>query len=337
MPGRRSPFRGAGLGLGLALGSAWVASASPEAGAPTLDELRSATVSGLEEPKSPVTLEAGRWEGEPVTPGGASRAGVWLVRGFRSTGDLDGDGADEAVVLIGSSGGGSGSLTHVVAFGRRDGRPVQLAAALLGDRVQVRAARIEDRLLRIYLVQAGEGDAACCPGEVTIRGYRLAPAQEGDGARLTPEPLCRTPRRLGPETIGDGEWVLRAWSRDEPAPGTPEVTLQHRLGRLGGSAGCNRYSASVVAGASPGDVTIGPAAATRRACAEPAASLEQRYLAALAAVQRIGFLAGQLALTAVAEDRPTTLLFDERPGKAGTSLDVLFCQEPATDDAPPAR
>lgn len=335
----------------LGAGAAARATSAADAGAPTLDELRSATVSALGEPSgtaapadpgAPVTLRDGRWEGEPVTEGGASRPSVWLVRGFRATGDLDGDGAEEAVVLVGSSSGGSGSFVHAVVFGRREGAPVQLAAAALGDRTQVRAARIADRLLRVYVVQAGAGDAACCPGEVTIRAFRFEPAGADDAgpARLSAVDACKTPRRLGPEILGDAEWVLRRWSWGEPAAGTPEVTLQHQLGRLGGSSGCNRYSASVTPGAGPGDVTLGPAAATRRACPEPAASTEQRFLGALGAVQRLGFLAGQLALTSVADGRPSTLLFDERPGRPsgpGASLDTLFCAEASAGLETPAR
>ena len=52
-------------------------------------------------------------------------------------------------------------------------------------------------------------------------------------------------------------------------------------GRVAGSAGCNQYNASFT---TDGDkITIGPAASTRRFCAEPAGVMEQeaQFLAAL--------------------------------------------------------
>jgi hypothetical protein len=78
-------------------------------GAPTLLELRNATYAGLEDLAVPVTLEERRWEGEPFEPGAASRPSVVLAPGFRLTGDLDGDGAEEAVVVLAQSSGGSGT------------------------------------------------------------------------------------------------------------------------------------------------------------------------------------------------------------------------------------
>ena len=67
-------------------------------GAPTLEERKNAACVGLRDLAGPVTLKDGRWEGEPFEPGAASRPTLSLAPGFRLTGDIDGDGAEEAVV-----------------------------------------------------------------------------------------------------------------------------------------------------------------------------------------------------------------------------------------------
>jgi len=71
--------------------------------APTLEELKNATYNGFKGHHGPVTLADGRWEGKPYVEGGASRPEVYFVRDFRLIGDVNGDGTDEAVVLLGES------------------------------------------------------------------------------------------------------------------------------------------------------------------------------------------------------------------------------------------
>ena len=75
-------------------------------GVPTLAELRNATFSGIEE--GPVSLSNGRWQGNPYVEGGASRPTAGLIDNVYYTGDLDGDGELEAVVILWRMGGGTG-------------------------------------------------------------------------------------------------------------------------------------------------------------------------------------------------------------------------------------
>ena len=65
--------------------------------APTLIELENATFAGMED--GSVTLRNGNWEGEPYVEAGASRPRAGLVDHVYYTGDHDGDGAQEAVVI----------------------------------------------------------------------------------------------------------------------------------------------------------------------------------------------------------------------------------------------
>jgi heat shock protein HslJ len=320
---RRLLASAAALGLACAVfaegeGDARAASEAP----PTLDELASATYAGLQDLAGPVTLRDGLWQGPPVVEGGASRPEVRLVRGFRVTGDVDGDGAPEAVVLLVQSSGGTGSYLYAVVAGRRDGRVSNLGTAFLGDRVQVRAATIDAGRLRVFIVRAGPDDAMCCPGEVTVLGFALRP-----GAGLEPFAACEHPGRLSPAVLGGVEWVLREWDGGDPAPAVPEVTLTFADGRISGSAGCNRYFASVEAGDTPGAIAVGPVGATRMACPDPIEAVETRFLAALGRVEKFSFLAGRLAFIYPNEAGAASLRFEAhaRGAESADALLALFC------------
>lgn len=280
--------------------------ASSPAGAPTLDELKSATYTGLEDLSAPVTLKDGLWEGEPCAPGGASRPTVSLARGFRVTGDLDGDGEEEAVVVLALSSGGSGTLNHLAVVKRADGGVSNVATAVLGDRVAIRAARIADATLRVSVVRAGDGDAMCCPGELADLAWTLS------GGRLAPAGSTGATGRLSLDTLAGAEWVLRDWDMDEPAPAEPEVTLAYQDGRFTGTSGCNRYNAAAKPGEQPGDLSVGPSAGTMRACPDPQAAVETRFLRQLSGAVKYGFHLGRLAVTYGKDGGVGVMLFEER-------------------------
>jgi len=267
---------------------------------PSASELANMSYAGIN--RDTVTLEDGRWEGKPFVEGGASRPAVGLVSNFRLTGDLDGDGVDEVIVLLWESSGGSGTFSYVAAAGRRDGKPVNLGTALIGDRVQLRTGQIQDGMIKLDVVQQGPDDAACCPSQNTSRYWTLGTdgLHEGE-AQVT-----------GTATLQDimgKEWLLIQLNRDEPAPEVPAVTLNFDGERLTGRSGCNRYFAGVTEGEIPGDLTIGMVGGTRMACPEEDMALETRYLESLGNVIKYGFLNGKLALMSQQDGVTRTLLF----------------------------
>jgi heat shock protein HslJ len=295
------------LGTGQARAEDRSASAqpAPAPGVPGLEELKNATYAGLEDLPGPVTLKDGRWEGEPFEPGGAARPIVSLAPGFRVTGDLDGDGADEAVVVLAQSLGGSGTFNYVAVVKRTAAGVRNLATTALGDRVDVRSARVEAGKLLVSVVRAGEGDAMCCPGELADLAWTLS------AGRLEPAENARVVGRLSLETLAGAEWVLRSWNLDEPAPPEPEVTLAYGEGRFTGTSGCNRYTATAKAGDQPGDLTVGPSAGTRMACPDLPSAVEARFLKQLAGATKFGFLLGQLAVTYTKEGGSIGLMLFE--------------------------
>lgn len=294
----------------LAAGFCTPAAGQVEAGPPSASspapvnaaEAAAATYRDLPGLAGPVTLVEGRWEGAPYVPGGAARPTVTLMRDLAVASDLDGDGAAETAVLIAQAGAGSGEFVHVALLGRRGGRVVHLATAPLGDRVAVRRVGAEPPTIAIEVVQPAESDARCCPGDLATRRFGFR-----DG-RLVAHPAVVT-GRLSLEALAATDWTLTHLGANEPAPRQPVVSLRVDGARIAGLAGCNNYTASVSTGASPGAMTIGAAAATRKMCPPDSMELEARYLRQLAAVTRFGFLAGKLALTWEHEGGTGVMLF----------------------------
>jgi heat shock protein HslJ len=92
------------------------------------------------------------------------------------------------------------------------------------------------------------------------------------------------------------------------------VTLVFGDGRVAGTSGCNRYTASIKTGDLPGSLSIdGPIAGTRMACPAPQSEVEARYLEALESTTRYSFLLGRLALTWQTEDATGNLIFSAQP------------------------
>jgi heat shock protein HslJ len=285
--------------------------AEPTAGAcgsevpPSLDELRNTTYRGFKDVREPVALVDGTWEGEPFVEGGASRPRIQFVGDFMIAGDLDCDGSDEVVVLLSESSGGSGTFLYLALVDRKGGELENVATESIGDRVQVRGARVEEGKIFLDVLRAGPNDAACCPGELATMGWKLS--RQGG---LSEVAGSSEPSRFSLETIGGREWVLAAWAFGEPAPAEPKVTLSFEDGRFVGKSGCNSYFASVQKGEMPGDLSVGPVGATRMACPEPAMDVESRYLQQLGSANRVGFLVTQLALSYEKDGVVGVMLFD---------------------------
>lgn len=273
--------------------------ATEPAGPPSLDEIANSTISGIYD--EPIQLQGGKYEGEPFDPDGASRPMVGLVEGFLLTGDLNGDGSEEAVVMPLESSGGSGTFTYLAVLGHEGSDLINLATAEVGDRVQIRDARIAGDRIELDVVQAGPEDAACCPGEMATLVWAL------DGNSLNPIDPGVEPTRLSVAALAGPEWVLARFDRTDRAPEEPEITILFEENRIAGGSGCNRYMGTVSAGEMPGDLTVGLLAGTRMACPAEVMELESRYQHHLEKVVKFGFLNRQLLLT-----------FEKEGGNVGT-------------------
>ena len=254
---------------------------------PTLEQIKSATVVGVFD--QAVTLADGVYEGAPAEPGAASRPRLVLWQPTFQTGDVDGEMGSEAIVLLSSTGGGSGEFVYVAVFGVRDGALANLGTAPVGDRTRLQNLWLERGKVVMDVIEAGPNDPACCPTQVTRKTFGM------DGGAL--KQLSSEVRGvLAVSMLSANEWTLVEMD-GQPLPPELDAPLIHfETDRVRGFAGCNRFTAPVQETA-PGQIDIGAAAAERKACPPPQMELEQKFLKQLDAVSGYGYLAGQLALT----------------------------------------
>lgn len=275
--------------------------------APSWQEVANAAYLGVFD--EAVVLKDGQWTGAPYVDGGASAPRAGLAGDFLMQGDVDGDAAEEAVVLLWSSSGGSGTFDYVAVLDRdATGAARNVAIAPLGDRVRVRSADIEEGRIVFDVVQAGPGDAACCPGQRVRRTFVL----EGESMTET------STDDQGRMTLADlaGEWRLVKFGAEDMPPEV-QITVQFENGTIAGSAACNRYTGSVREGDMPGQLALsGPLAMTRMMCPPSLMDWEQRYAAALEDLAQYAFVAGRLVLSWRGDDDSGTLIFARSQGRA---------------------
>jgi len=260
--------------------------AAGSASAPTRAELSAATYSGFED-LNPVTLEDGKWHGEPYVEGGVSAPAVWLDGRFYLAGDLDGDGAEEAVAHLAQSSGGTGNYGYLVVMGRAGGGLVQKGISMVGDRVQIRAARLAGVTIELDVLQAGPEDGMCCPSQLATRVFTMGP----DGLAETGSSVIGT---LSLETLEGTNWVLQDDNADTEMP---PITLVFDSGKVSGSAGCNRFNGTVTGGITASNIQVGPLMTTRMACSGPLMLREQDFLEKLGQSEVFSFMSGDLMLS----------------------------------------
>ncbi|MBW7881340.1 MAG: META domain-containing protein, partial [Caldilineaceae bacterium] len=181
---------------------------------------------------------------ETVLPGSASIITVQLVPFPLAYGRLDGE--EAAAVLLAENGGGSGTFVNLAVVVNRDGVPVHVASAPLGDRVQVSSLTLEDDLIRVEMLAHGPDDPACCPNQPVTQRYRWQDTQLvlDDGAHdetADGSPLAGTA----------WQWLLTINS--DEAVTVPAVTGQYTLvfhgdGTLRATSDCADLSGSYSTG-----------------------------------------------------------------------------------------
>jgi len=269
--------------------------------APMLDQLKNATYVGID--VEPVRLENGISEGKPFRPGGPTRPRVGLLPSTLVTGDLDGDGAPEAAILLWRASGGSGVFTYLAVAASRHGKVENIATVSVGDREQVRSLSIAGTRIVMDLVGHGPDEPMCCPTQKQRRTWEFT----GAGLKELPTQV------LGTIVVADLEgatWTLKSLDGDTPLPAGVTVSLTVKNGRAGGTGGCNNYSGPIAPGDGARTLKVGPLSSTRMFCAGAGSEVETTYLAALQAVFQFGFAAGDLVLTYKDGDGIRTLRYE---------------------------
>ena len=256
----------------------------------------------------PVTLKDGVYEGQPFITGGDSRPRVQLVEQLMVSGDMTGDGYDEAAMFLSESAGGSGSFTYLAIVSKSGSNYQNIATRNLGDRVQVRALQLAEGTLILDFITAGPDDAMCCPSMKMRTTYRLVENK----LHLISD------KQMGPLGLQDLEgvkWSLVEFAQNEPVPAEVPVDAVFEKNRVSGSSGCNRYFAGIEA-SSPYQIKIGPVAGTRMMCPAAIMQVEDRYLAALEKVGQFGFSFGRLMLGYKENGKDQRMLFNPEPVEA---------------------
>ncbi len=88
-------------------------------------------------------------------------------------GDLNGDGLDDAAVIIGESYGGTGDFVSVVAMLNQAGQPVFAASAGVDDRPIINSLAIQDGEILLDAVVHGPNDPGCCAAQPVTKTFRL--------------------------------------------------------------------------------------------------------------------------------------------------------------------
>jgi hypothetical protein len=122
-----------------------------------------------------VTLVDGRTEQQAV-PGSTERIETTLLD-MPAWGDLDGDGIEDAAVVLLHRTGGTGSFYYVAAAILQGASFKGTNAVFLGDRVVVQSMQIRDRVLRVKYADRPNKEAMA--GTPTIQRTTLLTLREG--------------------------------------------------------------------------------------------------------------------------------------------------------------
>ena len=119
-------------------------------------------------------------------------------------GDLNGDGVDDAAIIIGENYGGTGDFVSVVAMLNQGGQPVFTGSSGVDDRPAINSIDIRDGQILLDAVVHGPNDPGCCAAQPAKETFRLWGGK-----------LVRT--GLSSATPDNNQRMIKI---DSPAPGT---------------------------------------------------------------------------------------------------------------------
>jgi hypothetical protein len=115
-----------------------------------------------------VTLKDGKYEA-----GSGADYFMASLLPLRAKGDLNGDGLEDAAVLLAENGGGSGVFVSLVGVLNQNGKPVQTGGVLIDDRPKVNALEIQGGKILLNGVIHGPNDPMVSPTLEVSETYRL--------------------------------------------------------------------------------------------------------------------------------------------------------------------
>jgi len=211
-------------------------------------------------------LVDGKYE-EEIAPGSASKLSIMVYPDMYALGDLDGDGVGDAVVILGTSGGGSGTFISLEALLNEGGSARHVASVDLGDRTQLLSVSIDGGVILLDLVVHGPDDPMCCPSLAVLETYGL---QQGELMLLSHDekgPLGTPPTVSGTASTEDLLGPIWIWQGFEGASAQEDVIVtyppNYRLeflpdGSFSVKADCNLASGGYSAEGDQLSLELGP-------------------------------------------------------------------------------
>lgn len=223
--------------------------------------------------------------------GGSQLPYVELAGNLIPSGDLNGDGAEDAVAVLIDNTTGTGDFVYFVPVLDVRSEPEPLQALLIGDRTPLKSLIIEGGQVAAELIMHGPGEPLCCPSLNVRKSFSL------EGNTLVEQ----SSQELGKVNLADLDgtnWRLVDLNHDqEPLLPETEITLGFDDGQISGFAGCNDYSSPVTGDEElPQTFLVGPVAATKKICPDPVSNQEMDYLTRLENVLLWRFAFGYLSL-----------------------------------------
>lgn len=156
------------------------------------------------------------------------------VTDFIALGDINGDGANEAAVLISENYGGTGVFVFLALYVEQNGQPVFLTSVFIDDRPAVDSVGFENGEVFLHVTTHGAEDPFCCPTLRNERHYRLINNQleMTDYVTFTPD---GRPRTVTIESPANGSEVFSSVQlRGSVAIAPFENNLTYRIYDVGG-------------------------------------------------------------------------------------------------------
>ena len=117
-------------------------------------------------------LVEGVYSRTPSDPGASSAYSTQLIQPV-IYGDLNGDGVEDAAVILSTQNGGTGHFRELAAMVNRNAAAYNVDTVSLGDRVVVEAGRVEAGIIVLSMRVQGPNDGMCCPSQSVTWRYRL--------------------------------------------------------------------------------------------------------------------------------------------------------------------
>ena len=88
-------------------------------------------------------------------------------------GDLNSDGAEDALVILNTHNGGTGHFIELAAMLNQNGDAINVSTLFLGDRVIIESGYIQDGLVMLNMIVHAPNDGLCCPSQSVTWAFRL--------------------------------------------------------------------------------------------------------------------------------------------------------------------